>query len=107
LNLHTVDLVVLKHSNSKQNEIKMTRKTKKIFTAVRRFNGDRLNDELLDDLIIANGFFTEPSPGTSLEILYPVFEKSLLVLTGLSLSCFFCNSSICALCKKKKKYKKR
>ncbi len=68
-------------------------------TAVRRFKGRGLYDELLDDLTVGKVLFVGLSPYNSLELPTPVVED-LLFLNKLNLSCFFCNSSICALKKK-------
>lgn len=65
-------------------------------TAVRRFKGRGLYDELLDDLIPGKVRFVGLSPYNSLELATPVVVD-LLFLNELNLSCFFCNSSICAL----------
>ena len=73
------------------------RKIIKFITVVKRFNGVRLNEVLLDDLIMGKVRFPAPSPGISLELLRPIFADSFPFLQKFNLSCFFCNSSICAL----------
>jgi hypothetical protein len=62
-----------------------------------------LNDELLEDLTVGNGLRVGLSPIASLELLLPAPELSFLFLNEFNLSCFLCNSSICALENKKEK----
>jgi hypothetical protein len=61
----------------------------------------RFNDKLRDDLTNGNDRFVWLSPNASLELWTPVLENNLLFLIELNWSCFFCNSSNCALRKMK------
>ena len=87
-------IVVLRYCDTlmRENRFEMIDKCWNFTAASRRIWG-RVNDELRDDFNDGNVRFAGLSPYDSRDWL----TNDLLVFNGLNWSCFFCNSSICAL----------